>query len=89
MVITLIVSWALAFFYTRPVRRLDEAMERFALGEFDVRVEKSIGPAGGEIAALARVFDRMANRIQSSYCGNGGSSMTLATKFAVPSHALT
>lgn len=64
VVITLIVSWALAFFYTRPVRRLDEAMERFALGEFDVRVEKSIGPAGGEIAALARVFDRMANRIQ-------------------------
>lgn len=64
VLITLIVSGALAFLYTRPVRRLDDAMERFAAGDFDVRVGGSIGPAGSEVTALARVFDRMADQIQ-------------------------
>lgn len=58
------VAWVLALYYTRPLRRLDQAMERFSLGELKTRVEASIGPADDEIATLARVFDQMAERIE-------------------------
>ena len=32
------VAWVLALYYTRPLRRLDQAMERFSLGELKTRV---------------------------------------------------
>lgn len=64
LLITLIVAWLLAYWYTRPLRQLDAAMRRFAEGKLDTRVSGEISGAGREIATLATVFDKMAERIE-------------------------
>lgn len=64
IIITLLVAWVLALYSTRPLRRLDQAMRRFAQGALDTRVSDKIGNADQEVAALARVFDGMAERIE-------------------------
>ncbi len=63
-VLTLLVSTVLALYYTRPLRRLDAAMRRFAQGEFHTRASPGIAPADSEVAALALVFDQMAEHIE-------------------------
>lgn len=65
ILMTLVVAWVLALHYTRPLRRLDHAMERFSLGELNTRVEASLGSADSEVTTLARVFDQMADRIEA------------------------
>ena len=42
-----------AYYYTRPLRKLDGAMRAFAEGKLDTRVENSNGRADAEVAALA------------------------------------
>lgn len=64
LILTLLVAWILALYYTRPLLRLDDAMRQFAAGAFSTRVAKRIGPADSEVAALARVFDQMAAQIE-------------------------
>ncbi len=64
LIITLLVAYVLALYYTRPLRRLDRAMQRFAQGELSTRVSGDIGTTDREIASLAEVFDRMAERIE-------------------------
>lgn len=64
LLLTLLVAWILALYYTRPLLRLDDAMRQFAAGAFSTRVAKRIGPADSEVAALARVFDQMADQIE-------------------------
>lgn len=64
LLLTLLVAWILALYYTRPLLRLDDAMRQFASGAFSTRVAKRIGPADSEVAALARVFDQMADQIE-------------------------
>lgn len=64
LVLTLLVAYVLALYYTRPLRRLDRAMQRFAQGELNTRVSGEIGTTDREIASLAQVFDRMAERIE-------------------------
>ena len=39
-------------------------MRKVAEGDLSTRIEKNIGPADGEVAALAKVFDRMADQIE-------------------------
>lgn len=64
LILTLCVAWVLALYYSRPLRRLDAAMRKVAEGDLSTRIEKNIGPADGEVAALAKVFDRMADQIE-------------------------
>lgn len=64
LLLTLCVAWLLALYYSRPLRRLDTAMRKVAEGDLSTRIEKNIGPADGEVAALAKVFDRMADQIE-------------------------
>ncbi len=62
--IATLLCWALARYFTRPVRMLREATARLAAGELDVRVGGTVGRRGDEIGDLARDFDRMADRLE-------------------------
>lgn len=64
------VAWVLALYYTRPLRRLDQAMERFSLGELKTRVEASIGPADDEIARSPACSTKWPNASKDSSSGN-------------------
>ncbi|MFO0747544.1 MAG: ATP-binding protein [Myxococcota bacterium] len=59
-----LVAVALARYLTRPLRTLREATAKIASGELDVRVTPEVGRAGGELAALGRDFDAMAERLE-------------------------
>ena len=61
---TLVVSWLLARLYTRNLSKLDSALRHFGEGEFDTRVAAQLASADTEVASLAAVFDRCADRIQ-------------------------
>ena len=52
----------LAFHLTRPVRRLQKAVERFGRGDLSARAESV---RRDELGQLARTFDRMADRIET------------------------
>ena len=52
----------LALYFTRPVRRLQKAMERFGKGDFSAR---SGATRRDELGDLARAFDLMAGRIET------------------------
>ncbi len=62
-VVTSLVSWLLASRYSKPVRKLNWAMERAAAGDFSTRIAKDVGNDYDEIGALARHYDDMAERI--------------------------
>ncbi len=49
LILTAFVSAILAYYYTRPLRKLDGAMQAFAEGKLDTRVENSIGRADAEV----------------------------------------
>ena len=63
LVLSALVSAVLAYYYTRPLLRLNAAMRDVASGLFDTRVDPAFSTAGAEVASLARVFNRMAERI--------------------------
>ncbi|MFN7997343.1 MAG: ATP-binding protein [Bryobacteraceae bacterium] len=58
----IVLCWVLAYYLTRPVRRLQRAVERFGHGDLSAR---AASPRRDELGDLARTFDRMADRIQS------------------------
>lgn len=58
-----VISLILAWYLSRPLRHLSWALDRFAEGRLDTRVEPLIGGRRDEIADLARDFDRMAAQI--------------------------
>ena len=60
-----IVCYGLARYMTSPVIILREATKRFAAGELDVRIGKTIGDRKDELSELGEAFDRMAERIES------------------------
>jgi two-component system sensor histidine kinase CpxA len=62
LVASMVLSYWLAFHFTRPVRDLTKAVERFGRGDFSVRVESL---RRDEMGQLARAFNRMAERIQT------------------------
>lgn len=62
---TLLASWLLARLYTRSLHTLDSAMRRFADGALDTRTSAELSNGEAEVANLARVFDGMADKIES------------------------
>jgi two-component system OmpR family sensor kinase len=62
---SLLFSAALAWYLTRPLRRLREASRRLAEGALDTRVTPAMGHRSDEIADLGRDFDHMASRLQA------------------------
>lgn len=63
--LTLLVSWTLARLYTRSLNQLDNAMKQFASGELDTRSPQELCSTNTEVSNLARVFDYLADRIQT------------------------
>lgn len=61
LLITGLVSYGLANLLSRPVRRLRHAAQTLAEGDLTVRVG---GSGGGEVGALGRDFDIMAERLR-------------------------
>lgn len=51
-------------------------MRRFADGAFDTRTSEELARGDAEVANLARVFDGMADKIESSSQGAEGSFTT-------------
>lgn len=64
IVAVFVISLVLAWYLSRPLRHLSWALDRFAEGRLDTRVEPLIGGRRDEIADLARDFDRMAAQIE-------------------------
>jgi len=60
-----IVCYGFARYITSPVIILREAAKRFAAGELDVRIAKTIGNRKDELSELAEAFDGMAERIET------------------------
>ncbi len=60
-----VVCYGLARYMTSPVVALREATKRFAAGELDVRIARTIGNRKDELSELAEAFDKMAERIES------------------------
>lgn len=59
------ICFVLAWQVTRPVRALREAGSRIAGGDLSARVGPDVGRRRDELGALAREFDRMADRVQA------------------------
>ncbi|MCC6625442.1 MAG: HAMP domain-containing protein [Deltaproteobacteria bacterium] len=59
-----LVALAIGRHLTRPVRALREATGKIAAGDLAVRVSPDVAKAGGELAALGRDFDVMAERLE-------------------------
>jgi two-component system sensor histidine kinase CpxA len=62
MLAAVLLCYWLAFHLTRPVRKLQKAVERFGRGDLSVRVGSK---RHDELGQLARTFDRMAGRIET------------------------
>jgi two-component system sensor histidine kinase CpxA len=56
-------------YLTKPLNKLGEAAASIAEGRLDTRVDPSLKNRSDEIAALARNFDRMAERIEALITG--------------------
>ncbi len=61
--VTSAVAWLLASRYSKPVRKLNWAMQQAASGDFTTRIAQDVGNSHNEIGALARQYDDMAERI--------------------------
>jgi two-component system OmpR family sensor kinase len=57
-------SSILAWYVTRPIRRIGQGFAKLATGLFDTRLGAAMGRRRDEIADLARDFDNMAARLQ-------------------------
>jgi len=68
LVVLFLVSGGLCFllarYLTRPIRALRLAGARLAAGDLGARVGPAVGARRDEIGALAREFDRMAERVE-------------------------
>lgn len=62
--ISILVSFFLARYFTRPLRKLSDATHHFASGEWSTRVAPELGNRKDEITSLANDFDSMAEKIQ-------------------------
>lgn len=61
----LILCYALARYLSSPIGKIREATQRLADGDLNARVADQVGRRRDELAALARDFDLMAERIGS------------------------
>lgn len=65
--ISVIVAGVVAWTYTRPIKKLQWAMQKASQGVFDVRIANEVGHANDEIGELAKQFDSMAERIHGLF----------------------
>jgi signal transduction histidine kinase len=63
LVAVAIVGFVFARSITRPVRRLEEASDKFAAGDLSARVDAEVDSAPPELRRLATTFNRMASRL--------------------------
>jgi two-component system OmpR family sensor kinase len=63
---SLLFAAGLAWYLHRPIRHLHEANQRFAAGDLGTRVSPLVGARNDEIADLARDFDHMAERLETT-----------------------
>lgn len=64
-IISGLVSFFLARYLSRPIRRLSRATRQFGSGDLALRVAPSLGGRRDEVAELAHDFDHMAERLQA------------------------
>jgi signal transduction histidine kinase len=62
--VSLIFAALLAWYFSKPIRKLRAAFEAVANGHLDERLEPVMGKRRDELADLGRDFDRMVYRIQ-------------------------
>lgn len=60
---SLMFSFALAWYFAKPIRRLRYAIASLAQGNLEVRVAESMGKRRDELADLGQEFDHMAEQI--------------------------
>lgn len=61
----LLLCWALARYLSSPIGKLRRATQKLADGDLSARVADQVGNRRDELAALAKDFDLMAERIES------------------------
>src|SRR5688500_7516805 len=61
----LLVCYALARYLSSPIEKIRRATQKLAAGELQTRIGDEVGSGRDELAALARDFDVMAERIES------------------------
>ena len=61
----LVLCYALARYLASPIQKIREATQKLANGELETRVGDKVGKGRDELAALAKDFDVMAERIES------------------------
>ena len=61
----LVLCYALARYLSTPIQEIRRATQKLAAGELQTRVGGKVGNGRGELAALAKDFDVMAERIES------------------------
>ena len=59
-----VVCYALALYFSSPIRKLRQATNLLAEGDLSVRVASQIGRRRDELADLGQDFDKMAERLQ-------------------------
>jgi signal transduction histidine kinase len=59
------VCYALALYLSSPIGKIRKATQKLAAGELETRVGSKVGKRRDELAALARDFDVMAERIEN------------------------
>ncbi|WP_347986567.1 ATP-binding protein [Methylomonas sp. AM2-LC] len=65
IVASLVFSFALAWYFAKPIRQLRLAIASLAAGNLKVRVADAMGKRRDELSALGHDFDRMAEKIYS------------------------
>ncbi|MDO9244750.1 MAG: HAMP domain-containing sensor histidine kinase [Rhodocyclaceae bacterium] len=63
---SLLFAFGMAWYLFRPIRHLHKASQSFADGALDTRIAAMLGKRNDEFADLARDFDRMAERLQTT-----------------------
>jgi len=61
----LLLCWALARYLSSPIQKIRKATQKLAGGDLQTRVAIEVGNRRDELAALAKDFDVMAERIES------------------------
>lgn len=64
LLVSLAFAALLAWYFSKPIRKLRDAFDATAAGNFDIRLGDSMGSRRDELADLGRDFDNMASRLK-------------------------
>lgn len=64
LLVTTGVAGGLAWYFARPIRKLDWAMRKATEGDLNIRIAPTVGHNLDEIGALAKRYDAMAEKIE-------------------------